>query len=166
MAWPAQHGRLGTVKVAHKYGTDLDMNCTGTEVELESAPEPSPTRLRLFGTPLHFAIRAGHLDIAGYLLENGVSVHVPSWVFFDSMSPGVSQIPYPLHYALERQSIDGVDMLIRHGAYLVAKGVSALPMVSRLGRPDLIELLLDLDATLTPAVVLRVAAGLEDLELF
>ncbi|KAF7555823.1 hypothetical protein G7Z17_g1930 [Cylindrodendrum hubeiense] len=171
--WAAQQGRLETMKVAHGLGASLDINGARTAAELEGYLNGVPGRLRFFATPLHLVIQNGHRHVLEYLLENGANVNVSSRLFcagnrafnHDRDCP---PLPYPLHTALIHadEIEDAAAMLIKHGAYLVAEGTLALPIVAENGRQDLVDLLLDLNEPATTTATLRHAAKTQNLELF
>lgn len=130
--WAAKAGRLDTIKMAHLYGADLN-------IERETYRDPP--------SPLHTAIRSLHPHIVEYILRNGGTVHSPAWKY------GMAR-PYPLGKALTTRNLkegpDGVkknqmivDMLIRHGATLVDELEPALPRAAALNKREVVTLLLE-----------------------
>lgn len=122
--WAAEKGRLGTLKLSHRYGASLDTNGTRNDDDLHLPWQQIPGRRRFFVTPLHLAFQHSHMDIIEYLLESGASPHIPARSFTSDK----------LYYVLDdvwggiRSKRDGdAEMLIRHGANLLAKDVPALP---------------------------------------
>lgn len=122
--WAAQVGRLGTFRVAHQFGADLNV-----KRETQSYP-PSP---------LHTAIQNLHPEIVEYILQNGGHVH--------------SGKRYPLGIALTARNLRHgtssvrknqiiLDMLIRHGATMVDGGEPALPHAAAMNKDRVVHLLL------------------------
>lgn len=171
--WAAQQGCVQTMKIAHALGASLDINGARSAADLETPMDEIPGRLRFMATPLHLVIENGHRQVFEYLLERGVNLDVPSRVFcaegeaFEHPNQCPS-LPYPLHTALIHQHhLEGAAAaLIKRGAYLVAEGMLALPIVAENGREDLVELLLALNEPATTAAALRHAAKTQNLELF
>lgn len=171
--WAAQQGRVQTMKIAHGLGASLDINGARSAADLEGSMDGVPGRLRFMATPLHLAIQNGHRQVFEYLLERGVNLDVPSRLFcaggkaFEH-SDECPLLPYPLHTALihKHDLEDAAMVLIKRGAYLVAEGMLALPIVAENGREDLVELLLTLNEPTTTAAALRHAAKTQNLDLF
>lgn len=171
--WAAQQGRVQTMKIAHALGASLDINGARSAADLEGSMDGIPGRLRFMATPLHLAIQNGHRQVFEDLLERGVNLDVPSRLFCAGgkaleHSNECPLLPYPLHTALihTHDLEDAAEVLIKRGAYLVAEGMLALPIVAENGREDLVELLLAMNEPATTAAALRHAAKTQNLDLF
>ncbi|KAF5133320.1 Tankyrase-2 [Metarhizium anisopliae] len=140
--WAAARGLLGTIKIAHGLGADLDL----------LGPQSRDFRAKGWNgigaprgdasTPLHVAVENDHLDIVEYLLEHGAAVHISA----DGCCPCHYHVgAYALHMALRhsRKPKETAAMLIRHGAYLVSGNTPAAGIVSRMGHHDLFQLLVE-----------------------
>ena len=92
---------------------------------------------RLYGalTPLHLAVKAGHVEIVKILCENGACL-------------GISDLEgrTPLHYAADRGNMEVLDILFKHGASIKimdAGGRSALHYAVYSKSPDCVQLMID-----------------------
>ncbi|KAK9437089.1 ankyrin 2,3/unc44 [Metarhizium brunneum] len=140
--WAAARGLLGTIKIAHGLGADLDL----------LGPQSRDFRAKGWNgigaprgdasTPLHVAVENDHLDIVEYLLEHGAAVHLSA----DGCCLCHYHVgAYALHMALRhsKKPKETATMLIRHGAYLVSGNTPAAGIVSRMGHHDLFQLLVE-----------------------
>ncbi|KAK7413956.1 hypothetical protein QQX98_007139 [Neonectria punicea] len=171
--WAAGRGRLGTLKTAHRLGASLDNNGSREWDDFGRSFGEIPGRMRFLAAPLHLAVQNGHRHVLEYLLENGAHVDVAARRFCTGNKVLQDNVqcpafPYPLHTALvhEHSLDDAPAMLIRRGAYLVARGIHALPIVADSGRADLVDLLLGLNEPSVTAAALRHAVKAQDSDLF
>lgn len=128
--WAAQVGRLGTFRVAHQFGADLNV-----KRETKRAP-PSP---------LHTAIKNLHPEIVEYILQNGGHVHSPPWIGKGKRYPlGIALTARNLRHGAScvRKNQIILDMLIRHGATMVDDGEPALPHAAAMNKNRVVHLLL------------------------
>ncbi|KAK7428425.1 hypothetical protein QQZ08_005044 [Neonectria magnoliae] len=171
--WAAGRGRLETLKTAHRLGASLDNNGSREWDDFGRGFGEIPGRMRFLAAPLHLAIQYGHRHVLEYLLENGAHVDVAARRFCTGNKVLQDNVqcpafPYPLHTALvhEHGLEDAPAMLIRRGAYLVARGIHAFPIVADSGRADLVDLLLGLNEPSVTAAALRHAVEAQDFDLF
>ncbi|QLI65695.1 Ankyrin-3 [Metarhizium brunneum] len=128
--WAAQVGRLGTFRVAHRFGADLN-------VKRETKREPP--------SPLHTAIKNLHPEIVEYILQNGGHVHSPPWIGKAKRYPlGIALTARNLRHdaSCVRKNQIILDMLIRHGANMVDDGEPALPHAAAMNKNRVVHLLL------------------------
>lgn len=114
----AQNGGLGVARWLLEEGLDADMPTTGSAV-----------------TPLLYAVRAGHVEIARLLLGNGADVNVAISAT-DPRYPGLS----PLHAAAISGNADMVRLLLERGADPSARdgqGLTPLESALKVGQEHL-----------------------------
>lgn len=155
--WGARKGRLGTVKLGHRYGGNLNL-------DIQDAKWPESGAVKTWsgdrwhyrpecGTALQLAVRYGHPDIVAYLVEHGAEVHAPSLACCRCRNLG--RLSYPLHevvcdapsqlrvYRNHERDKTVALMLMRHGAYLHAPAEPVLPLLVKKGTLDLVVPLLE-----------------------
>ncbi|MHC4557295.1 MAG: ankyrin repeat domain-containing protein [Planctomycetota bacterium] len=111
------------------YLGDIDMVRSFIEAGTSINGEP----LRGAITPLYWAIRENHEDVAELLIEKGANVQVKGWRGWT-----------PLHYAAREGNRDMVELLITKGADVNAKlrsGKTALILAKENAHTDIVELL-------------------------
>lgn len=140
MLWAAERGQLDTLKTAIHYGAGINLRAAhGDDDDYDDEMEglfPS------YASPLHVAIQGGHVDIIDYLLQHGADLNAPSLDFCNCSSGGYTDA-CPLHMAMVHcpKSIEVMQLLISHGAYLlnpatpVLHGVAKLPHLHHLIEP-------------------------------
>jgi len=99
------------------------------------------TCVPFFTTPLHVAVRHGHLDMAKNLITNGARVNVYN-------EEGLT----PLHNAILSGDIDVVEYLLDNGAFLNTpeknQGSTEVQMAVAMGYGDIVDLLIERGASL------------------
>ena len=91
-------------------------------------------------SPLHWAVRSGHVDVVRLLLDRGAALDVKG-----------SRRMTPLHWAVIRGHVDVVRLLLDRGAALDVRdleGRTPLDRAAMNGHVDVVRLLLDRGATL------------------
>ena len=153
--WGAQYGRLGTVKLGHQHGGSLNLDIKDTNWPRSGANKSwtGDSYVTNCGTALQLAVRHGHRDIIGYLLDHGADVHSPSLACCHCRSLG--RLSYPLHevvcatprelrHCRRRNENEAVAKdLMQRGACLEGPGRPALHPLIVQDRLDLIVSLLE-----------------------
>ena len=156
--WGALNGRLGTVKLGHQHGGDVNLDPKDTPWTESRSSEiwayrNIPKDKTDSATALQFAVRYGHIDIVAYLLEHGADVHAPSLACCRCET--LDYLSYPLHEIactvprlLRGYRDKGRDeaiaaMLIQHGAYFHAPAQPVLHSLIKNDRSNLIIQLLE-----------------------
>ena len=88
-------------------------------------------------TPLHYAVKNGHFEIAEFLLQNGADVEGTSVVFGPLT---------PLHIAAKEGRVEIAELLIKNGANVNAQTNgknTPLHLAARHGYPKMVEVLLN-----------------------
>ncbi|CAG9986364.1 unnamed protein product [Clonostachys byssicola] len=162
--WAAEFGNLATMQKAWQYGFDLNQQNERANDAIEV-------------NPLHCAVHHGHSHVVAFLLEKGVNVHAPSsptlcvkcnvdWKLWHHMSTNTLEPVYPLHTAIVHGKSQDARRLVEHGAYLVAKNISAIFGLYRSGYIDLVrKYLLDRTDPVSQDAQLLFAAATKDLPL-
>ncbi|CAH0046369.1 unnamed protein product [Clonostachys solani] len=162
--WAAEFGSLGTMLKARQYGFKFDQQNERANNAIEV-------------NPLHCALHNGHSNVTAFLVENGANVHAPSsptlcvdcnvdWKLYHHMSTDTLEPVYPLHTALVHGRPQDVRCLVEHGAYLVAKNVSAIFGLFRSGHMDLVrQYMLNRTDPVSQNAQLLFAASTKDLAL-
>ncbi|CAG9939575.1 unnamed protein product [Clonostachys rosea f. rosea IK726] len=152
LLFAAETDRVETLQLALRYGADLNRVCD----------ENFPEELQ----PIHAALAARSSRAVEFMLNHGVDVHLPS-----SQPPPVrnvmelNKIAYPLYTAVAHGIMEDVASLIDHGAYMIAKGVSALRVLDNQGWPDLVEKVSQRTDPVTLRARLHRAAAAHDMDL-
>jgi ankyrin repeat protein len=162
--WAAEFGNLATMEKAWHYGFDIDQQNERANDAMEV-------------NALHCALHSGHSHVVAFLLEHGANVHGPSsptlcvkcnvdWKLYHHMSTDTLEPVYPLHTALVHGKRQDARRLVEHGAYLVAKNISAIFGLFRSGHIDLVrQYLLDRTDPVSQDAQLLFAAATKDLPL-
>ena len=156
--WGALNGRLGTVKLGHQYGGDLNLDPKDTPWTDSRSSQTWAYRNRAknmadCATALQIAVRYGHTDIVAYLLEHEADVHAPSLACCRCKT--LDYLSYPLHeivctvpgflrgYRNKGRDEAIATLLIQHGAYLHAPAQPVLHSLIKNDQSDLIIQLLE-----------------------
>ncbi|VUC36995.1 unnamed protein product [Clonostachys rosea] len=162
--WAAEYGSVSTMVRAQHYGFNIDQQNETANNAMEI-------------NPLHCALHNEHSKVVEYLLQHGVNVHAPSsptlcrdcnvdWKLYHHMSTDSLEPVYPLHTALVHGNPKDARRLVEHGAYLVAKNVSAIFGLFRSGHIDLVrQYMLDRTDPVSQDAQLLFAAATKDLPL-
>lgn len=126
--WAAEHGNLETMKLALARGANIDVD--GSRSELAFYEDPDILRAKCFATPLHYAVKNSHHEMAEWLLVNGANVHLASYQLcrcvYQSANGAWGPYWYPLHTALYHSDEAMVKLLLAHGARFAALRVPGL----------------------------------------
>ncbi|KAH7185900.1 ankyrin repeat-containing domain protein [Fusarium flagelliforme] len=154
--WAAKKGSLDTLKLAFRYGADL--NSTGAPSEgfirtsAYSALDP-----QTYAAPLHLAALYNHEHIVKWLLEKGTRLDVPSRNLCGCKDlRNVRRLPpdwvftpwYPVHYAIFHggpinESI--LNLLLKHGAMYATEDLSPIADAIQEPREEAIDIILQQD---------------------
>ncbi|VUC28031.1 unnamed protein product [Clonostachys rosea] len=162
--WAARHGSINTLKRAHSYGADLNIDGSRNESDFTIPLRDLPCGF--IATALHLSIRHEHMDIFRYLLDQKVDIDTPSRELC-SCTAGRDVKIFPLHTALchSTNPLFAQD-LIAKGAYLVAKKVPAILYMEQLeGYGEAINHLLQKSEPLAMGASLQYAVRKKRLDL-
>lgn len=172
LLYAAETDRVETLQLALRYGADLN----------RIGDETFPEELQ----PFHAALAARSSRAVEIMLNHGVDVHLPSSLpppgecgYDASRSVGwpprngnavrnvmkLNKTAYPLYTAVAYGTMEDVASLIDHGAYMIAKGVSALRVLDNQGWPDLVEKISQRTDPVTLRARLHRAAAAHDMDL-
>ncbi|CAH0026021.1 unnamed protein product [Clonostachys rhizophaga] len=167
LLFAAETDRVETLQLALRYGADLN----------KIGDEKFPEELQ----PFHAALAARSSRAVEFMLKHGVDVHLPSslpppaecgydasrsvgWLPRNRNVMKLNKTAYPLYTAVVYGTTEDVASLIDHGAYLVAKGVSALRVLDNQGWPDLVEKISQRTDPVTLRARLHRAAAAHDMD--
>ncbi|KAI1069320.1 hypothetical protein LB507_008794 [Fusarium sp. FIESC RH6] len=132
--WAAKKGSLGTLKLAFRYGADL--NCTGApSEEFIWTSACSALGSETYAAPLHLAVLHKHEHIVKWLLEKGARLNVPSRNLCECrdirnvrrLSSDWAVTPwYPVHYAIFHGPISMLPLLLKNGAMYATEDLSPI----------------------------------------
>ncbi|RFU77375.1 ankyrin repeats 3 copies domain-containing [Trichoderma arundinaceum] len=148
--WGANHNSLDTIKRAHSYGAKLDVYDARTEprFKVQWFTKSKKTSRKVY-SPLHAAVLKGFHEVTKYLLENGVTVDMPSVGFCGCHSTTFRpRYPawFPLHTAIchGREGDKSAEMLIHYGARKEASGCQGLAFRAVKYQPSLARTLVNM----------------------
>jgi ankyrin repeat protein len=88
----AKHGILTTLQNVHRYMTLHVFACSKGNYHTGPFGSDLQRRNGWFWTPLHVAVKNGHVHIVRYLLDHGIDINAPSLHFHDNL--GITERKY------------------------------------------------------------------------
>ncbi|KAM0274468.1 hypothetical protein ACHAPA_000568 [Fusarium lateritium] len=92
----AKHGILTTLQNVHRYMTLHVFACSKGNYHTGPFGSDMQRRNGWFWTPLHEAVKNGHVDIVRYLLDHGVDINAPSLHYHDNI--GITERKYHVDF--------------------------------------------------------------------
>ncbi|EEU47244.1 uncharacterized protein NECHADRAFT_77496 [Fusarium vanettenii 77-13-4] len=133
--WAIEYGELNTLKYAISQGADINGSCAITERYVHSG---------MSSTPLHVATANSFHEMVQWLLDNGASLHEPSFGLCGCDQWGTYNSGlfwYPLHFAIIHSDEAMLRLFLQKGAYFSADRVPGLRCAIQNERLDIIDLL-------------------------
>ncbi|KAL2690020.1 hypothetical protein Neosp_004088 [[Neocosmospora] mangrovei] len=132
--WAVEYGELNTLKYAISQGADINGSCAVTERYVHSG---------MSSTPLHVATANSFHEMVQWLLDNGASLHEPSFGLCgcDELGTYHSGLWYPLHFAISHSDEAMLRLFLQKGAYFSADKIPGLRCAIQEARLDIIDLL-------------------------
>ncbi|KAF5677590.1 serine threonine phosphatase 6 regulatory ankyrin repeat subunit b [Fusarium heterosporum] len=94
--YAAKHGILTTLQNVNRYMTLQVFECSKGNYHTGPFGSEKQRRNGWFWTPLHVAVKNGHVEIVRYLLDNGADINAPSLNFHDNV--GITEGKYHLDF--------------------------------------------------------------------
>jgi hypothetical protein len=92
----AKHGILTTLQNVHRYMTLHIFACSKGNYHTGPFGSDLQRRNGWFWTPLHVAVKNGHVHIVRYLLDHGIDINAPSLHFHDNL--GITERKYHIDF--------------------------------------------------------------------